>query len=130
MRQRYAFRLAGAALLCLLPLLGGGCVSKMLALSSGDEKVWWCDKCQQQVGSRKTHVCGMTRYNPDTGKDEPMEGVTSEMLEEARGDAFVNEGEAAATPPEDSEIAKRRAERLQDEEQSGNKKPWYKFWKR
>lgn len=59
-----------------------GCVSNMVGRSAGGDLIWWCDKCQCQVGHPSTHICGKTKYDYATKKDVPMEGVTNNEIEE------------------------------------------------
>ena len=69
-------------LLALVCLVCAGCLSSHLGRASGDEMIWYCDRCQAQVGSPDTHVCGMTEYDAASKSDQLIEGFTREEYEE------------------------------------------------
>lgn len=82
-RGHVVFRpLAVLLLLAAGSLLCGGCLSAVFGRTAGDEMIWYCDRCGEQVAGPETHVCGMTEYNRETGRDELIEGFTREEYEE------------------------------------------------
>lgn len=101
-----------------------GCFSRMFGRSAGGELIWWCDRCQCQVGDPDAHVHGLTKYNPETGKEEPMKGVTQEMLEEAR---LQMASEASQDPSQAEHVRKWDEKRSTPE---SDNVPWWKPWRR
>ncbi|MBN1257054.1 MAG: hypothetical protein JXA52_05055 [Planctomycetes bacterium] len=98
----------------------GGCLSQLFGFDTGGKLIWWCDKCQAQVGSQQTHVCGMTQYDPATGRDVPMAGITQEEINQAIAD---READAAAQESDPSTQVQ-----YLDEDPPQKSKPKWKFW--
>ncbi|MHC4885366.1 MAG: hypothetical protein ACYTGH_09805 [Planctomycetota bacterium] len=84
--------------LALIPL--NGCISTMVNRSAGGDMVWWCDVTQAQIGHPDTHIPGMTKYDPATGKDIPMAGVTQEEVNEALAERCKRREEQDQLPPQ------------------------------
>ncbi len=73
--------LSGLTILFFISMFTSGCISGNMGMSAGGDLIWWCDKCQCQVGNPKTHLCGKTKYDPVTKKDVPIDDAASNEIE-------------------------------------------------
>ncbi|MHC4872091.1 MAG: hypothetical protein ACYTFY_09615 [Planctomycetota bacterium] len=80
--MKKTIKLLNLLLLLCFTITVAGCFSGMVGRSAGGDLIWWCDKCQCQVGHPSSHLCGKTKYDYSTKKDTPLEGITSNEIEE------------------------------------------------
>ncbi|MFH0911700.1 MAG: hypothetical protein V1918_09385 [Planctomycetota bacterium] len=120
------------ALLCC-----SGCLSSLFGRSAGGRLVWWCDRCQSEVASPETHVCGMTVYDPATGRDIRKVGVTAEALEGAQKAARASGAvkRKAVSGAEDTHATWRFWQQSRSREtgpapaaRPASTKRWWRFW--